>query len=83
VGSIAAGAYRSYAVADTGEVWAWGMDSFAVPCLSDNGKRIDPLPKPVEPLRGIKVDAVAAASWHAQALADDGSVYVWGSCFAA
>jgi alpha-tubulin suppressor-like RCC1 family protein len=27
VGSVAADLYRSYAVADTGELWAWGMDS--------------------------------------------------------
>jgi alpha-tubulin suppressor-like RCC1 family protein len=26
VGSIAASGHRSYAVADTGELWAWGCD---------------------------------------------------------
>jgi alpha-tubulin suppressor-like RCC1 family protein len=37
-----------------------------------------PLPKPIESLRGIKVDVVAAAMIHTLARADDGSVYTWG-----
>jgi alpha-tubulin suppressor-like RCC1 family protein len=42
-----------------------------------------PVPKPFQLLRGIKVDAVAAGSFHALALADDGSVYAWGDVEAA
>jgi alpha-tubulin suppressor-like RCC1 family protein len=37
------------------------------------------LPKPIESLRGVKVDTVAVGDDHALALADDGSVYVWGN----
>jgi alpha-tubulin suppressor-like RCC1 family protein len=36
------------------------------------------LPKPIESLRGIKVDAVVASYDSTLALADDGSVYAWG-----
>jgi regulator of chromosome condensation len=36
------------------------------------------VPKPIESLRGVKVDAVAAGNHHTLALADDGSVYIWG-----
>jgi alpha-tubulin suppressor-like RCC1 family protein len=78
VGSIVAAPLRSYAVADTGELWAWGCDSDSVPPLG-NGEQIDcHLPKPIESLRGIKVDAMAAGPYHTLAWADDGSVYAWG-----
>jgi alpha-tubulin suppressor-like RCC1 family protein len=36
------------------------------------------VPKPIESLRGVKVDAVVAIANHTLALADDGSVYAWG-----
>jgi alpha-tubulin suppressor-like RCC1 family protein len=76
VGSIAAANYRSYAVADTGEVWAWGIDGYGAAPLGE--QKDCPLPKPIESLRGIKVDAVATHHHHTLALADDGSVYAWG-----
>jgi alpha-tubulin suppressor-like RCC1 family protein len=77
VGSVAAGGNRSYAVAETGEVWAWGIDSNRVPPLG-HGEFVDcPVPKPIVSLQGVKVDAVAAFSHHTLALADNGSVYAW------
>jgi alpha-tubulin suppressor-like RCC1 family protein len=81
VGSIAAPGLCSYAVSDTGEVWAWGCDEdsrFEAPLGRDEQVSC-PLLKPIESLRGIKVDAVTAGDHHTLALADDGSVYVWGS----
>jgi alpha-tubulin suppressor-like RCC1 family protein len=77
VGSIAAAEGRSYAVADSGEVWAWGLngDTFV---LGHGDEETCPLPKLIESLRGIKVDAVAAGDLLALARADDGSVYAWG-----
>jgi alpha-tubulin suppressor-like RCC1 family protein len=78
VGSIAVGGRRSYAVADTGELWAWGLDSPAFAPLGHGEQTHCPLPKPIESLQGIKVDAVMARGNHTLALADDGSVYVWG-----
>jgi alpha-tubulin suppressor-like RCC1 family protein len=75
VGSVAATGFRCYAVADTGELWAWGVEG--VP-LGHGEDMHGPLPKPIESLRGIKVDAVAGSNQHTLAVADDGSVYAWG-----
>jgi alpha-tubulin suppressor-like RCC1 family protein len=38
-----------------------------------------PLPKPIESLRGVKMDAITGDESHTLALAEDGSLYVWGS----
>jgi alpha-tubulin suppressor-like RCC1 family protein len=80
VGSIAAARHRSYAVADTGELRAWEMDSDGCTPLG-HGKRIHcSVLKRIKTktLRGVKVDAVAAGGYQTMALADDGSVYAWG-----
>jgi hypothetical protein len=81
--SVAASAFGNYAVADTGELWAWGYDSDDFTPLGHGEQSSCPLPKPIKSLRGVKVDAVAALERHTLALADDGSVYVWGDNFAA
>jgi alpha-tubulin suppressor-like RCC1 family protein len=78
VGSVAAGGERSYAVADTGEVWAWGSDTYRHSSLGHGERRIGPVPVPVVALRGIKVDAAIAGHRHTLTLADDGYVYAWG-----
>jgi alpha-tubulin suppressor-like RCC1 family protein len=80
VTSVVAAGYRSYAVTYNGELWAWGgagdRDDFAP---LGHGQGINcPLPKPIESLRGVNVDAVAAGEGHTLALADDGSVYARG-----
>jgi hypothetical protein len=78
VGAVTAARRRSYAVADTGEVWAWGDDGYIAPPTGHGERRPCPLPKPIESLRGVKVDAVVASYYHTLALAGDGSVYSWG-----
>jgi alpha-tubulin suppressor-like RCC1 family protein len=83
VSSVAATGWRSYAVADTGEVWAWGIDHDDSLPLG-HGEQMDcPLPKPIESLRGFKVDAVDASILHTLELVDEGSVYAWGNTYGA
>jgi E3 ubiquitin-protein ligase HERC2 len=83
VGSIAASCERSYAVANTGEVRAWGLNGCGCTSLDHDEQRDCYLPRPIESLRGIKVDAVAASYTYTLALADGGSVYAWGHVNAA
>jgi hypothetical protein len=73
VGSIAAARYRSYAVADTGELCAWGSESADMGAPLGRGDMMDcPLPKPIEWLRrGIKVDAVSTGETDTVAVACD------------
>jgi alpha-tubulin suppressor-like RCC1 family protein len=70
-------------VADTGELWACGLYGEDLSPLGHGENNDCLLPKPIESLRGIKVDAVAAGIFHTQVVADNGSVYTWGSDFAA
>jgi alpha-tubulin suppressor-like RCC1 family protein len=87
VGSISAASLSSYAVAETGELWAWGIHSkgsYGTP-LGHGKQAICRVPKPVELLRrrGVKVDAVVAGKTHVLVVADNGRVYAWGGFQAA
>jgi alpha-tubulin suppressor-like RCC1 family protein len=83
VGSVATAYDSNFAVADTGELCAWGVGSGSFASLG-NGEQTDcPIPKPIEALRGVKLDAVVGTSGHRLVWADDGSVYSWGQHAAA
>jgi alpha-tubulin suppressor-like RCC1 family protein len=62
VGVIAQGGERSYAVADTSVLWAWGDDGedICVPLAGGEQLKV-PVPKPMESLHGVKVYSVAAS----------------------
>jgi alpha-tubulin suppressor-like RCC1 family protein len=77
VSIVAAGLWRSFAVADTGELWEWGLQNSDG--LLQRGELMNRrVPKRIKSLQGVKMDAVAAGESHTLVLADDGSVYVWG-----
>jgi alpha-tubulin suppressor-like RCC1 family protein len=75
VANVAAACDQSFAVADTGELWAWGNCN---PLLGHGKGARQPLPKLIKSLRGIKVDAVLAGGTHTHVRADSGRVYSWG-----
>jgi hypothetical protein len=78
VGVIAQGGERSYAVGDTGELWAWDDrdENIFVPLAGGEQVRV-PAFKPMESLQGVKVYSVAASDSQTLALADNGRVYAW------
>jgi alpha-tubulin suppressor-like RCC1 family protein len=83
VTSVAATRERSYGLTDTGQLWAWGVDKANVPPLGHGEQSPCPVPKPIESLQSVKVDAAIASAHHTLALADDGSVYVCGHALVA
>jgi alpha-tubulin suppressor-like RCC1 family protein len=84
IGIIAAAHDRSYAVADTGELWAWGYEREDLTPLGHGEDITWVLPKVVASLQGVKMDAVTTATGHhILALAEDGCVYAWGAPWAA
>ncbi len=77
--SIACGAYTSYAVATTGEIFSWGKN--------DRGQRGDGNPAtgqntymPEAPISGLTATAIFSAAMgdNAFALGNDSSYYSWG-----
>jgi hypothetical protein len=78
VGNVAVAQMRTCALADTGEVWAWGCandinDMINMMTPIGHGERVHrPLPEGIQSLRGAKVDAVTAIDDHMLTLADDG-----------
>lgn len=74
--AIAAGFTHSLAVTSTGQVYAWGSNSFGE--LGDgNTSTRESVPVRVDLPDGVKVTAVAAGR-HSLARTSDGRVYAWG-----
>jgi alpha-tubulin suppressor-like RCC1 family protein len=80
VGSVAAFDTGSYVVAASGELRAWGNNRGrqGPDPLGHGEQSCCPMPKVIESLRNVKVDAVAAGERRRVALAEDWSVYAWG-----
>jgi alpha-tubulin suppressor-like RCC1 family protein len=69
VSSIAVAGYCSCAVAEDGRLWAWGCGGSLHSPLGHAEPTHCPLPKPIEALQGVKVDAVVVGEGHTLALA--------------
>ena len=73
--SIAAGAYHSLALLDSGKVYSWGWNSNGQ--LGDGTTTDRRLPKLIETLSG-KVASITAGYYHTLALLENGRVLGWG-----
>ncbi|WP_058625283.1 RCC1 domain-containing protein [Microbacterium testaceum] len=80
VTQVSAGSRAAFAVASDGSVWAWGSGGGGV--LGDGDASADvSAPVRVDALwnAGARVTQVSAAERYVLALANDGSVWAWGS----
>ncbi|MCJ1324874.1 hypothetical protein MMC10_001536 [Thelotrema lepadinum] len=83
VTSIASGAYHSFAMDKTGDVWAWGANSFGQTGIAedvgnDNAAVIKP--QLVDALKGKEISQLAGGIHHSLAATKDGNVLAWGRC---
>ena len=81
--SIASGSYHSFALDKTGDVWAWGANSFGQTGIpedvgNDNAAVIKP--QLVDALKGKEVSQLAGGIHHSLAATKDGNVLAWGRC---
>lgn len=67
----------SYAITDTGALYAWGQNSNGQLGVGDLAHRL--VPARVEALAGETVVAIATGTSHTLALTADGEVYAWGA----
>jgi alpha-tubulin suppressor-like RCC1 family protein len=72
--TVVAGEGYSFALADSGEVYAWGNNEFGQLGLGDKEDRLTPTKVPG--LTGVK--AIIAGGGHFFALTESGEVYAWG-----
>ncbi|NLT50021.1 MAG: T9SS type A sorting domain-containing protein [Ignavibacteria bacterium] len=78
--AVAAGIYRSIALASDGTVYTWGWNNSGQ--LGNGNNTASNVPIAVDisgVLSGKTIKAVASGEYHSIALASDGTVYTWGS----
>ncbi|OAE29981.1 hypothetical protein AXG93_669s1310 [Marchantia polymorpha subsp. ruderalis] len=77
---VAAGHYHSLAVTDDGQVWAWGRNAEGQLGRRVGNSREDwRRPRRVEGLEDVHIKDVAASGVVSMAIANDGSLWSWGS----
>jgi E3 ubiquitin-protein ligase HERC2 len=78
VNSVSIGVVFVLALAENGQVDAWGDNGSDRAALGNPDLEWEPLPKPIEALRGVHVCSMAAHEMRAYALADTGELWAWG-----
>jgi E3 ubiquitin-protein ligase HERC2 len=73
---LSCGAKHNLAVSDDGHVYSWGRGELGR--LGHGDERPRRLPHMLGALEHVKVISVAAGAYHSLAVAEDGSLYVWG-----
>ncbi|CAE7237272.1 UVR8 [Symbiodinium sp. CCMP2592] len=72
--AVAAGHFRSAAITDSGELWAWGLNGNGQLGIGDTKDRHAPVKVS---LNGQKIVAVAAGHKHTAAITDSGELWTW------
>ncbi|EME41901.1 hypothetical protein DOTSEDRAFT_74077 [Dothistroma septosporum NZE10] len=79
--SIETGSYHSFAIAKTGEVWAWGLNNFGETGIMDNAGQDDAViinPKVVSALTGKNIISIKGGGHHSLAATESGECLIWG-----
>ncbi|KAK4619338.1 hypothetical protein CLAFUW4_11646 [Fulvia fulva] len=81
ISSIETGSYHSFAIAKTGEVWAWGLNNFGETGIMDNAGQDDAViinPKVVTALNGKNITSIKGGGHHSLAATASGECLIWG-----
>ncbi|THF81724.1 RCC1 domain-containing protein [Cohnella fermenti] len=78
VEAISAGEYFNLALRNDGTVWAWGWNNSGQIGVGSADATVNS-PTQVTALAGIRIVAIAGGTAHSLAVAEDGSVWAWGS----
>jgi alpha-tubulin suppressor-like RCC1 family protein len=73
---LSCGAKHNLAVSDEGHVYSWGRGELGR--LGHGDERPKKLPSMIGALDHVRVVSAAAGAYHSLAVAEDGSLYVWG-----
>ncbi|KAJ5964620.1 uncharacterized protein N7479_004496 [Penicillium vulpinum] len=78
---IGSGSYHSFAVHTTGNVYAWGLNSFGATAIREGAGDDEAAivhPTLVESLSGQNISQICGGAHHSVAIAGDGECLVWG-----
>lgn len=79
--SIETGAYHSFAISKTGDVYAWGLNNFGETGIMDNAGQDDAVivkPQIVSVLKDKKITSIKGGGHHSLAATEDGDCLAWG-----
>ena len=81
--SVSAGAYHSFAIDKSGQVWTWGLNSFGETGIPDDAGEDGATvlkPQVVPALQGKGVSQIDGGAHHSLAVTSNGTVLAWGRC---
>lgn len=79
--SIETGAYHSFAISKTGDVYGWGLNNFGETGIPDNAGEDDAVilkPQVIKSLQGKTITSIKGGGHHSLAATSDGDCLIWG-----